>query len=57
MPSTKITFQGHSGDDLSALIDMPTGRIQATAIFAHCFTCSQRRGKRQFNLQGTIRCS
>jgi uncharacterized OsmC-like protein/fermentation-respiration switch protein FrsA (DUF1100 family) len=41
MPSKKITFTGHSGDELAAIIDMPVGQTQATAIFAHCFTCSK----------------
>lgn len=41
MPSEKITFKGHSGDELAAIIDMPVGQTQATAIFAHCFTCSK----------------
>lgn len=41
MPSQKITFTGHAGDELAAIIDMPTGTVNATAIFAHCFTCSK----------------
>tara|TARA_R110002096_G_scaffold119038_7_gene257788 strand:- start:7706 stop:8923 length:1218 start_codon:yes stop_codon:yes gene_type:complete len=41
MPSNKITFTGHSGAELAAIIDMPVGKPQATAIFAHCFTCSK----------------
>ncbi len=41
MPSEKLTFKGHAGDDLAALFDKPDGPILATAIFAHCFTCSK----------------
>lgn len=41
MPTTKLTFKGHSGEDLAARFDTPIGPILATAIFAHCFTCSK----------------
>ena len=41
MPSEKITFTGHSGDQLAARLDMPDGPHLATALFAHCFTCSK----------------
>ncbi|NOX41810.1 MAG: alpha/beta hydrolase, partial [Alphaproteobacteria bacterium] len=41
MPSEKITFQGHSGENLAARLDLPEGPHLATAIFAHCFTCSK----------------
>lgn len=41
MISEKFTFIGHSGEQLAARLDMPGGRVQATAIFAHCFTCSK----------------
>jgi uncharacterized OsmC-like protein/fermentation-respiration switch protein FrsA (DUF1100 family) len=41
MQSGKITFKGHSGDLLAARLDMPTGPHLATALFAHCFTCSK----------------
>ncbi len=41
MPSEKITFSGHSGDSLAARFDKPNGPVLATAIFAHCFTCSK----------------
>ncbi|MBE9476467.1 MAG: alpha/beta fold hydrolase, partial [Proteobacteria bacterium] len=37
----KITFTGHSGAPLAARLDMPSGQLRATAIFAHCFTCSK----------------
>ena len=41
MPGQKITFQGHSGEMLAARFDRPKGPQLATAIFAHCFTCSK----------------
>lgn len=41
MDKGKITFTGHSGHKLAARLDMPGGQLRATAIFAHCFTCSK----------------
>lgn len=41
MPSEKLTFIGHAGHELAARFDTPNGPILATAIFAHCFTCSK----------------
>lgn len=41
MPTQKTEFTGHNGDTLAARLDTPAGPIQATAIFAHCFTCSK----------------
>ncbi|WP_322866190.1 bifunctional alpha/beta hydrolase/OsmC family protein [Aquicoccus sp. G2-2] len=41
MPTQKITFPGHDGHDLAARLDMPEGPHLATALFAHCFTCSK----------------
>ncbi len=41
MPTEKITFQGHTGAPLAARLDLPTGPILATALFAHCFTCGK----------------
>lgn len=41
MPSEKFTFPGHSGAQLAARLDMPTGTPRAVALFAHCFTCSK----------------
>lgn len=37
----KITFTGSKSESLAARMDMPAGLIRATAIFAHCFTCSK----------------
>lgn len=41
MPTERITFPGHDGHDLAARLDMPDGPHLATALFAHCFTCSK----------------
>lgn len=41
MRTTKVTFTGHSGDKLAARLDSPSGKTLATALFAHCFTCSK----------------
>lgn len=37
----RISFTGHSGGTLAARLDMPDGPHLATALFAHCFTCSK----------------
>ncbi|RMG24045.1 MAG: alpha/beta fold hydrolase, partial [Bacteroidetes bacterium] len=37
----KVRFPNHTGDQLSAYMDLPLGkRPRACAIFAHCFTCT-----------------
>ena len=41
MHSEKITFTGHDGSLLAARLDLPEGPHLATALFAHCFTCSK----------------
>lgn len=41
MPSERISFPGHSGERLAARLDLPEGPHLATALFAHCFTCSK----------------
>jgi putative redox protein len=41
MPTERITFTGHNGDELAARLDLPDGPVLATALFAHCFTCSK----------------
>jgi putative redox protein len=41
MPTERVTFPGHSGHDLAARLDLPEGPVLATALFAHCFTCSK----------------
>jgi putative redox protein len=37
----RINFTGHSGATLAARLDRPDGPHLATALFAHCFTCSK----------------
>ena len=41
MPTERFTFAGHAGHDLAARLDLPDGPRLATALFAHCFTCSK----------------
>ena len=41
MPTQKLTFAGHDGHMLAARLDLPAGPHLATALFAHCFTCSK----------------
>ncbi|MFQ6552811.1 alpha/beta fold hydrolase [Aestuariibius insulae] len=41
MRSEKFTFPGHKGQSLAARLDLPDGPPRATALFAHCFTCSK----------------
>ncbi len=41
MPTERITFAGHDGSQLAARLDLPDGPVLATALFAHCFTCSK----------------
>lgn len=39
--TVKTSFPGHAGDILAARLDIPAGPVRATALFAHCFTCSK----------------
>ncbi|MFV2052327.1 alpha/beta fold hydrolase [Aliiroseovarius sp. YM-037] len=41
MATERVTFEGHSGKDLAARLDLPEGPHLGTALFAHCFTCSK----------------
>lgn len=41
MPTERLTFTGHDGATLAARLDLPEGPQLATALFAHCFTCSK----------------
>ena len=41
MPTERFTFRGHAGNALAARLDLPEGPHLATALFAHCFTCSK----------------
>lgn len=36
-----VTFPTDSGVELTGTLDLPTGPVRATALFAHCFTCSR----------------
>lgn len=39
--SQKITFAGADGDPLAARLDLPDGKPQAYALWAHCFSCTK----------------
>lgn len=39
--SEKITFTGIDGTQLAARLDLPEGKPQAYAIWAHCFSCTK----------------
>ncbi|WP_323784984.1 bifunctional alpha/beta hydrolase/OsmC family protein [Thalassovita sp.] len=41
MKSERFSFTGHDGSTLAARLDLPEGQVCATALFAHCFTCSK----------------
>ena len=41
MATERITFESSTGSRLAARLDMPEGPHLATALFAHCFTCSK----------------
>lgn len=42
MINEKISFEGSTGSRLSALLSLPDDhRVEAYAVFAHCFTCSK----------------
>ncbi|MHA7850473.1 bifunctional alpha/beta hydrolase/OsmC family protein [Roseovarius sp.] len=41
MPTERFTFTGHSGEALAARLDLPEAPHLATAVLAHCFTCSK----------------
>src|SRR6056297_1169095 len=41
MSTERFTFTGHDGHELAARLDLPEGPHLATALFAHCFTCSK----------------
>lgn len=41
LTTTRAHFEGHAGHQLAANLELPTGAVRGTAIFAHCFTCSK----------------
>ena len=41
MRTDRFEFPGSSGAMLAGRLDRPIGRARATALFAHCFTCSK----------------
>lgn len=41
MPTERFEFTNAAGLSLAARLDLPDGPVLATAVFAHCFTCSK----------------
>ena len=41
MRTEDFMFEGHDGLTLAGRLDLPDGEPVATALFAHCFTCSK----------------
>jgi putative redox protein len=41
MKTERLEFSGHDGAMLAARLDWPEGPVRASAILAHCFTCSK----------------
>jgi putative redox protein len=41
MQSQRVVFENQAGHALSGILDLPTGKPVAHALFAHCFTCSK----------------
>lgn len=41
VPASTCTFTNDRGQELSARLERPGGPVRATAVFAHCFTCSK----------------
>ena len=41
MPTERFQFEGASGEQLAAALDLPDGSPSAYALFAHCFSCGK----------------
>ena len=41
MPTRRATIETSTGPELAAIVDSPTNTPIATAVFAHCFTCTK----------------
>ena len=41
MATEDFTFPGAHGTELAGRLDLPEGTPIATALFAHCFTCTK----------------
>ncbi len=50
MPSKRISFPGAEGIALAGVVELPDDETVASAVFAHCFTCSK-------DLKATVRIS
>ncbi len=40
-PASTFTIRSPRGHDLAARMERPPGHVRATALFAHCFTCTK----------------
>ena len=41
MAGERVSFTNAAGEELKGILDLPGGKVRATALFAHCFTCSK----------------
>ena len=41
METLNLTFKNRNNMELSARLDLPTGKPKTYALFAHCFSCSK----------------
>lgn len=42
MPTENLTITTAAGHSLAGSLEMPTGLVRGTALFAHCFTCTKQ---------------
>lgn len=42
MPTENIAIPTGRGHDLSGSLELPTGLVRGTALYAHCFTCTKQ---------------
>jgi len=55
VPTERFQFPGAGGQLLSAALDRPDGTPRATALFAHCFTCSKDNLAAKLIADGLVR--
>ena len=41
MPTERLTIETPAGHALAGSLELPTGLVRGTALFAHCFTCTK----------------
>ena len=42
MPTESLRITTREGHELSGALELPTGLVRGTALFAHCFTCTKQ---------------